>query len=113
LGGCLPLPLHHRHARACFKALPAAKTRPTKDGTEGGMNTKFTLTGQEKIMNMAKLGIVSGAGIDLNRLKFLSKINKMRKSLYTLCVFRSYCKRSKACRIATLRVIAGRIKISY
>lgn len=51
------------------------------------MNTKFTLTGQEKIMNMAKLGIVSCAGIDLNGRKILSKINRMRKSLYTLCVF--------------------------
>lgn len=51
------------------------------------MNTKFTLTGQEKIMNMAKLGIVSCAGIDFNGRKILNKINRMRKSLYTLCVF--------------------------
>ncbi|MDO8207405.1 MAG: hypothetical protein Q7T38_06245 [Gallionella sp.] len=48
---------------------------------------KITLTGQEKIMNMAKLGIVLGAGIDFNGRKLLSKINMMRKSLYTLCVF--------------------------
>lgn len=47
----------------------------------------ITLTGQEKIMNMAKLGIVSGAGIDFDGRKFLSKINRMRKSLYILCVF--------------------------
>ena len=37
-------------------------------------------------MNMAKLGIVSGAISGFNGWNFLSKINKMRATSYTLCV---------------------------
>lgn len=37
-------------------------------------------------MNKAKLGIVSCALIDFNGIGILSKIIRMRKSLYTLCV---------------------------
>ena|GEM_PF-2873578 len=37
-------------------------------------------------MNMAKLGIVSQAGCAFYVREFLSKINKMRESFYTLCV---------------------------
>jgi hypothetical protein len=69
-----------------FEAATETGEAAKKAGIEGGMNLKFTLTGQEKIMNMAKLGIVSRNEIGFYRGNLFNKIKMMRKSLYTLCV---------------------------
>lgn len=75
------LPVRHlRDSRSRFEA--AAKA-----GTDGGMNHLDSLTTQEKIMTMAKLGIVSTAG---NYFSTLGNPHKQRAGglmRYTLCVF--------------------------
>lgn len=57
------------------------------------MNRKITLTTQEKIVNMVKLGIVSAAG---NYFHSFGKRHKQRAGglmRYTLCVFQDKARR--------------------